>query len=83
MSLSRLLDVMSGDNDGLIAILSDLNQMVPYTLSKQGIHTNSWFIQNQQFWVMHECYCERHSSLLTTTADKNKQYTYTSRIKFS
>lgn len=71
VSLSGFFYVMSGDDDGLVSILCDLNQMGPNALTKQRIHSDCWLVENEKFRIVHQSNSERYSSLLSTTG-KNK-----------
>lgn len=68
MSLSRLLDVMGGDDDSLVSLAGDADQMRPDGLPQQWVHPHCRLVQDQKLRVVHEGHRERHAPLLAPTA---------------
>jgi len=67
MRLSCLFNIMCGNNDRLLARLGDVHQVIPDALTQQWIHAHGGFVQDQQFWIVHQGHSETHTTLLTTT----------------
>lgn len=53
MSLSRLLDIMGGDDDGLVAGAGDLHQMGPDGLAQKWVHADGRLVEDQELGVVH------------------------------
>lgn len=71
--LSSLFDVMRGDDDGLVAVLRDLDEMIPYALSQQRIHTHCRLVEDEELGVMHQGHGEGDPPLLSTARKKMRR----------
>lgn len=59
--LARLLDVVRGDDDGLVGGAGDAHEVRPDGLAQQRVHAHRGLVQDQQLGVVHQRHRERHA----------------------